>query len=230
MKKSILIIGGGFGLSWSIARLFSKEGMDVSIASRNIEKYANLDSEIKLNLYNCDASIIEDVNKLFENIDKNTGTPDLVVYNPSARVRGAIGELNPNEVKKALEITSFGGFLVAQEAAKRMMKRGSGSIFFTGATAGVKGFPNSSVFAMGKFALRGLAQSLARELHPKNIHIGHFVIDGGISKSKYFGNNNNENDGLLDPDEIAKTYLNFYKQNKSAWSWEIEIRPWVEKF
>ena len=230
MKKSILIIGGGFGLSWSIARLFSKEGMDVSIASRNIEKYANLDSEIKLNLYNCDASIIEDVNKLFENIDKNTGTPDLVVYNPSARVRGPIGELNPNEVKKALEITSFGGFLVAQESAKRMMKRGSGSIFFTGATAGVKGFPNSSVFAMGKFALRGLAQSLARELHPKNIHIGHFVIDGGISKSKYFGNNNNENDALLDPDEIAKTYLNFYKQNKSAWSWEIEIRPWVEKF
>ena len=230
MKKSILIIGGGFGLSWSIARLFSKEGMDVSIASRNIEKYANLDSEIKLNLYNCDASIIEDVNKLFENIDKNTGTPDLVVYNPSARVRGPIGELNPNEVKKALEITSFGGFLVAQESAKRMMKRGSGSIFFTGATAGVKGFPNSSVFAMGKFALRGLAQSLARELHPKNIHIGHFVIDGGISKSKYFGNNNNENDGLLDPDEIAKTYLNFYKQNKSAWSWEIEIRPWVEIF
>ena len=105
MKKSILIIGGGFGLSWSIARLFSKEGMDVSIASRNIEKYANLDSEIKLNLYNCDASIIEDVNKLFENIDKNTGTPDLVVYNPSARVSGPIGELNPNEVKKALEIT-----------------------------------------------------------------------------------------------------------------------------
>ena len=230
MKKSILIIGGGFGLSWSIARLFSKEGMGVSIASRNIEKYSNLDSEIKLNLYNCDASIIEDVNKLFENIDKNTGTPDLVVYNPSARVRGPIGELNPNEVKKALEITSFGGFLVAQESAKRMMKRGSGSIFFTGATAGVKGFPNSSVFAMGKFALRGLAQSLARELHPKNIHIGHFVIDGGISKSKYFDNNNNENDALLDPDEIAKTYLNFYKQNKSAWSWEIEIRPWVEKF
>ena len=227
MKKSILIIGGGFGLSWSIARLFSKEGMDVSIASRNIEKYANLDSEIKLNLYNCDASIIEDVNKLFENIDKNTGTPDLVVYNPSARVRGPIGELNPNEVKKALEITSFGGFLVAQEAAKRMMKRGSGSIFFTGATAGVKGFPNSSVFAMGKFALRGLAQSLARELHPKNIHIGHFVIDGGIS-SEIRPDNGEQN--LLNPDEIAKTYLSFHRQNRSAWAWEVELRPWVERF
>ncbi len=230
MKKSILIIGGGFGLSWSIARLFAKEGMNVSIASRNSKKYENLDSEIKLELYNCDASIIEDVNKLFENVDQKTGTPDLVVYNPSSRLRGPIGNLDPNEVKKALEITSFGGFLVAQEAAKRMIKRGSGSIFFTGATAGVKGFPNSSVFAMGKFALRGLAQSLARELHPKNIHIGHFVIDGGIAKSKFFGENHNENLSLLDPDEIAKTYLDFFKQNRSAWSWEIEIRPWVEKF
>jgi len=230
MKKSILIIGGGFGLSWSIARLFSKEGMDVSIASRNIEKYANLDSEIKLNLYNCDASIIEDVNKLFKNIDKNTGTPDLVVYNPSARVRGPIGELNPNEVKKALEITSFGGFLVAQEAAKRMMKRGSGSIFFTGATAGVKGFPNSSVFAMGKFALRGLAQSLARELHPKNIHVGHFVIDGGIRSKHNTDTQDKDKDDMLDPDAIAETYLKFHHQKRSAWAWEIELRPWVEKF
>ena len=230
MSKNILIVGAGLGLSFSLARLFHKEGMKVSLAARNIDKLKELSSKIDANIYQCDSSEVSEVENLFNILDTQIGTPDLVIYNPSARVRGPIGELNPNEVKKALEITSFGGFLVAQEAAKRMMKRGSGSIFFTGATAGVKGFPNSSVFAMGKFALRGLAQSLARELHPKNIHIGHFVIDGGISKSKYFGNNNNENDGLLDPDEIAKTYLNFYKQNKSAWSWEIEIRPWVEKF
>ena len=230
MRKNILIVGAGLGLSFSLARLFYKEGMKVSLAARNIDKLKELSSKIDANIYQCDSSEVSEVENLFNILDTQIGTPDLVVYNPSARVRGPIGELNPNEVKKALEITSFGGFLVAQEAAKRMMKRGSGSIFFTGATAGVKGFPNSSVFAMGKFALRGLAQSLARELHPKNIHIGHFVIDGGISKSKYFGNNNNENDALLDPDEIAKTYLNFYKQNKSAWSWEIEIRPWVEKF
>ena len=230
MSKNILIVGAGLGLSFSLARLFHKEGMKVSLAARNIDKLKELSSKIDANIYQCDSSEVSEVENLFNILDTQIGTPDLVIYNPSARVRGPIGELNPNEVKKALEITSFGGFLVAQEAAKRMMKRGSGSIFFTGATAGVKGFPNSSVFAMGKFALRGLAQSLARELHPKNIHIGHFVIDGGISKSKYFGNNNNENDGILDPDEIAKTYLNFYKQNKSAWSWEIEIRPWVEKF
>ena len=225
-----IIVGAGFGLSFSLARLFHKEGMKVSLAARNIDKLKELSSKIDANIYQCDSSEVSEVENLFNILDTQIGTPDLVIYNPSARVRGPIGELNPNEVKKALEITSFGGFLVAQEAAKRMMKRGSGSIFFTGATAGVKGFSNSSVFAMGKFALRGLAQSLARELHPKNIHIGHFVIDGGISKSKYFGDNNNENDALLDPDEIAKTYLNFYKQNKSAWSWEIEIRPWVEKF
>ena len=230
MSKNILIVGAGLGLSFSLARLFHKEGMKVSLAARNIDKLKELSSKIDANIYQCDSSEVSEVENLFNILDTQIGTPDLVIYNPSARVRGPIGELNPNEVKKALEITSFGGFLVAQEAAKRMMKRGSGSIFFTGATAGVKGFPNSSVFAMGKFALRGLAQSLARELHPKNIHIGHFVIDGGISKSKYFGDNNNENDALLDPDEIAKTYLNFYKQNKSAWSWEIEIRPWVEKF
>ena len=230
MSKNILIVGAGLGLSFSLARLFHKEGMKVSLAARNIDKLKELSSKIDANIYQCDSSEVSEVENLFNILDTQIGTPDLVIYNPSARVRGPIGELNPNEVKKALEITCFGGFLVAQEAAKRMMKRGSGSIFFTGATAGVKGFPNSSVFAMGKFALRGLAQSLARELHPKNIHVGHFVIDGGISKSKYFGNNNNENDALLDPDEIAKTYLNFYKQNKSAWSWEIEIRPWVEKF
>ena len=230
MSKNILIVGAGLGLSFSLARLFHKEGMKVSLAARNIDKLKELSTKIDANIYQCDSSEVSEVENLFNILDTQIGTPDLVIYNPSARVRGPIGELNPNEVKKALEITSFGGFLVAQEAAKRMMKRGSGSIFFTGATAGVKGFPNSSVFAMGKFALRGLAQSLARELHPKNIHVGHFVIDGGIAKSNYFGNNNNENDALLDPDEIAKTYLNFYKQNKSAWSWEIEIRPWVEKF
>ena len=230
MRKNILIVGAGLGLSFSLARLFYKEGMKVSLAARNIDKLKELSSKIDANIYQCDSSEVSEVENLFNILDTQIGTPDLVVYNPSARVRGPIGELNPNEVKKALEITSFGGFLVAQEAAKRMMKRGSGSIFFTGATAGVKGFPNSSVFAMGKFALRGLAQSLARELHPKNIHIGHFVIDGGIAKSKYLGEDSNPNSALLDPDEIAKTYLNFFKQDKSSWSWEIEIRSWLEKF
>ena len=138
--------------------------------------------------------------------------------------------MDPHATLESLKVTCFGAFLIAQQAASRMQKRGSGSIFFTGASAGVKAFPNSSVFAMGKFGLRGLAQSLARELHPQNIHIGHFVIDGGIAGSKFFGDNGNSDNSMLDPDEIAKTYLSFYNQDKSAWSWEIEVRPWVEKF
>ena len=163
-------------------------------------------------------------------LDKTIGTPNLVIYNAAARVRGGITELDPIQTQDAINVTCFGAFLVAQEAAKRMLKKNSGSIFFTGATAGVKGFANSSVFAMGKFGLRGLAQALARELHPQNIHIGHFVIDGGIAKSKDFGGNENSNDSLLDPDEIAKTYLDFHKQHRSAWAWEVDLRPWVESF
>ena len=157
-------------------------------------------------------------------LDKTIGTPNLVIYNAAARVRGGITELDPIQTQEAINVTCFGAFLVAQEAAKRMLKKNSGSIFFTGATAGVKGFANSSVFAMGKFGLRGLAQSLARELHPQNIHIGHFVIDGGI------GYESNRDYAMINPDEIAKTYLNIYHQDKSAWSWEVELRTWKEKF
>ena len=149
----------------------------------------------------------------------------MVIYNPSSRIRGPIDELEPQRTKEALETNCFGAFLVAQQATKRMLKQGHGSIFFTGASASVKGFANSSVFAMGKFALRGLAQSLARELHPKNIHIGHFVIDGDICSGS-----ENESDVRLDPKAIAETYLQFHRQNRSAWSWEVELRPWVEKF
>ena len=181
-------------------------------------------------LHKCDASKIEDVNLLFEELDAKSGTPDLVVYNPSSRLHGAIETLNAEKTKEALEVTCFGAFLVAQQAAKRMLARGSGSIFFTGASAGVKGFANSSVFAMGKFGLRGLAQALARELHPKNIHIGHFVIDGGIKSDARPERQGNGDYDMLDPDEIAKTYLQFHNQHKSAWAWEIELRPWVETF
>ncbi len=230
MGQNILIIGVGLGLSFSLARIFHNQGMKVSLASRNTDKLKKISSEIGASVYQCDASEIKEVENLFNRLDDTIGSPDLVIYNPSARVRGPVGNLDPIVVKKALDITCFGAFLVAQEATKRMLKAGKGSIFFTGATAGVKGFANSSVFAMGKFGLRGLAQSLARELHPQNIHIGHFVIDGGIAGSKFFGDNGNSDNSMLDPDEIAKTYLSFYNQDKSAWSWEIEVRPWVEKF
>ena len=224
MTESVLIVGVGSGLSASLARLCSKKNMVVNLAARNIDKLKALKEETNANTYQCDSTNKESVSNLFKELDSTIGTPNLVIYNAAARVRGSIAELDPAQTQKAIEVTCYGAFLVAQESAKRMLKRKSGSIFFTGATAGVKGFANSSVFAMGKFGLRGLAQSLARELHPQNIHIGHFIIDGGI------GSKSDTNYKMIHPDSIAKTYLDFYDQDSSAWSWEIELRTSKEKF
>tara|TARA_A100001015_G_scaffold186309_1_gene207344 strand:- start:627 stop:1304 length:678 start_codon:yes stop_codon:yes gene_type:complete len=225
MAESVLIVGAGVGLSASLARKCFNSGMHVTLAARNIEKIKHIAKEIKAAVFACDASEPDQVKELFKLQDGFGRSLDLVVYNPSARVRGPIHELDIKQTKKALEITSFGAFLVAQQASQRMLQQGHGSIFFTGASAGVKGFANSSVFAMGKFGLRGLAQALARELHPKNIHIGHFIIDGRITSVPEGGNDN-----YLNADSIADTYLQFHRQNRSAWSWEVELRPWVETF
>ena len=223
MSKVVLIVGVGPGLSSSIARLCASRKMKVILAARDIEKLENLKKEIDAITISCDASDIKSVRNLFKEVDK-IGVPNLVIYNPSMRVKGSITEIDAIQVQKAINVTCFGAFMISQEASKRMLKRKSGSIFFTGATAGVKGFANSSAFAMGKFALRGLAQSLARELHPQNIHIGHFVIDGAIGREPYGDYQ------TMHPDEIAKSYLSFYDQEKSAWAWEIELRTSVEKF
>jgi short-subunit dehydrogenase len=230
MSESVLIVGAGLGLSASLARLCNNNGMKVVLAARNIKKLDSLKKEINAETLSCDVGDIQSVYSLFESMDKSIGTPNLVIYNPSVRIKGSIIELDAEETRSAINITCFGAFLVAQEAAKRMLSRGSGSIFFTGASAGVKGFANSSVFAMGKFGLRGLAQSLARELHPNNIHIGHFIIDGGIQSKNNITNQFLGKDNMLDPDSIAKSYLEFHRQDRSAWAWEIELRPWVEKF
>ena len=229
MSQSVLIVGAGSGLSASLARRCHAAGMKVALAARDGEKARAVVQETGASLHRCDASSIEDVAALFAALDAGTGTPDLVVYNPSARLRGPITELDPEATRAAIETTCFGAFLVAQQAARQMLARGSGSILFTGASAGVKGFANSSVFAMGKFGLRGLAQSLARELHPQNIHIGHFVIDGGIASERQ-DRKDDGSDRMLDPDAIAEAYLQFHNQHRSAWAWEVELRPWVETF
>ncbi len=226
MEKAI-IVGAGYGLSASLARLLSKSGFDLILASRNVEKNYNLAKETNAKLEECDVTSIQQVENLFKKADDILGTPDLVIFNPSARLRGTVEKLDMRAAKKAIEVSTIGALSVAKEAATRMLPRGSGSIFFTGASASVKGFANSSVFAVGKFGLRGLAQSLARELHPKNIHIGHFVVDGQISPPL---DTNNELDSKLISDEIANTYLNMHRQHRSVWSWEIELRPWVERF
>ncbi|MBD2497998.1 SDR family NAD(P)-dependent oxidoreductase [Nostoc sp. FACHB-280] len=229
MTTTALIVGAGNGLSASLARLFAAEGMSVALAARQIDKLNTLSQEIGAVSFACDASQPNDVNQLFNNVEQKLGAPTVVVYNPSFRVTGPLIDLDPSEVAKSLEITAYGGFLVAQAAAKRMLKLGEGAIFFTGASASVKGYPRSAPFAMGKFALRGLVQSIARELAPQNIHIAHFIIDGGI-RSDIRQETPDKPDSLLDPDAIAQTYLNILRQPRSAWTWEVELRPWVETF
>jgi len=226
--RSALIVGAGSGLSASLARAFTKSVMTVALAARSVDKLSQLAKETGAKTYACDASQRGDVDKLFAALD-SAGAPDVVVYNASYRARGPLIDLDPAEVQKSIIVSAFGGFLVAQAAARRMLPKKRGAIFFTGASASVKGYAQSAPFAMGKFALRGLAQSMARELSPLGIHVAHFVIDGGI-KSARRAEPPDAPDSLLDPDAIAQSYLHVLAQPRSAWTQEIELRPWVEKF
>jgi NAD(P)-dependent dehydrogenase (short-subunit alcohol dehydrogenase family) len=224
-----LIIGAGSGLSASIARLFAKNGLKVALAARGIDDLAPLAKDIGGKAFSCDASDRAAVVKLFADVEAAIGAPDVVIYNASYRTRGPFVELDPAEVQKSIAVSAFGGFLVAQEAAKRMLPQAHGAIMFTGASASVKGYALSAPFAMGKFALRGLAQSLARELSPQGIHVVHVVVDGGI-RSDRRSDPADKPDSTLDPDAIAESYFYLLLQPRSAWTWEIEVRPWVERF
>lgn len=230
-KEIALIVGSGPGLSASLAHKFADDRMEVALAARNSGKLLQLVQDTGAHAFDCDASEPAHVEKLFADVTEQLGAPDVVVYNPSYRTRGPLVELDPAEVEKALMISCFGGFLVGQAAAKAMLEKGSGSILFTGASASVKGYRHSAPFAMGKFGLRGLAQSMARELAPENIHVAHFVIDGGISKGEDDERlSDRGEDALLSPDAIADTYLHVHRQHRSAWTWEVELRPWLENF
>ena len=231
MGETALIVGAGSGLSASFARRLARENIRVALAARNTDKLSDLSSEIDAQCFACNCSDPDEVGELYEWFDKEFGIPSLVLFNASSRVRGSVEELDPIAVRDAIITTCYGGFLVAQGAARRMLNAGAGTILLSGASASVKGYPQSSTFAMGKFGLRGLAQSMARELAPKNIHVAHFVIDGGISK----GPNDRRlegkaEDGLLDPDAIAESYYQVFRQHRSAWTWELALRPWVESF
>lgn len=227
--RTALIVGAGSGLSASLARTFAKAGLKVALAARRAANLASLAQETGAKAFACDATDRAAVTKLFTDVEAALGPPDVVVYNASYRTRGPFVELDADEVAKSLNVSAYAGFLVAQEAATRMLPKRHGAIFFTGASASVKGYAQSAPFAMGKFALRGLAQSMARELSPQGIHIGHVVIDGGI-KSGRRPNPPDKPDSMLDPDAIAQSYLHLLQQPRSAWAWEIELRPWVEKF
>ena len=221
-----LIVGAGSGLSASLARRFAAEGTSIALAARDPNKLAALVEETGARAYACDTSQADDVATLFEKLSNDFGTLEVAVYNPSFRTRGPITDIDPADVERALAVTVFGAFLVGQAAARLMVAQGHGSILFTGASAGVKGYPQSASFAMGKFGLRGLAQSMARELAPQGIHVAHFVIDGGIRGRDV----DSGSDKMLDPDAIAESYYQTHIQHRSAWSWEIEVRPWLENF
>jgi NAD(P)-dependent dehydrogenase (short-subunit alcohol dehydrogenase family) len=229
MVSTALIVGVGDGISASFARLLARDGVKVGLAARRPQQLEALRAEIGGLAFGCDVTEASEVGRLFAEADAKLGGLDVVHYNPSYRVQGPFVELDPEEVRKTLMVSAYGGFLVAQQAARRMLARGSGAILFTGASASVKGYAGSAPFAMGKFALRGLAQSLARELAPKNIHVAHFVIDGGVRSARR-PEPADRPDSLLDPDAIAQSYLAILKQPRSAWSWEVELRPWVETF
>ena len=227
--KTALIVGAGSGLSASLARLLSKAGLKLALAARSPDDLADLVRETGAVAFACDASKEDQVARLFADVEGALGAPDVTIYNASFRTRGAFTELVPADVERALAVTSFGAFLMAQQAARRMLPNKHGAIFFTGASASVKGYAKSAPFAMAKFALRGLSQSLARELQPQGIHVAHFVIDGGI-RSERRPVPADKPDSLLDPDAIAQTYLDVLRQPRNAWTSEVELRPWVETF
>lgn len=228
--KRLLIVGAGTGLSASIAWVFAREGLAVALAARTVGDLSGLSLELGCKAYPCDAARPDQVARLFHDVEADFGAaPDVVVYNAGARVRGPVISLKPQDVETALAVGAFGGFLVGQEAARRMVPHGHGAILFTGASASIKGYAESAPFAMAKFALRGLAQSMARELAPQGIHVAHFVIDGGI-RSAARGEAPGKPDSMLDPGAIAEEYLRTVRQHRSAWSWEMELRPWVERF
>jgi NAD(P)-dependent dehydrogenase (short-subunit alcohol dehydrogenase family) len=226
-SEVVVIVGAGQGLSASLARMLAGQGAQVVLAARDVSKLSALVADTGARAVACDVSAPAEVKALFEDVDAAEGAASLVVFNPSLRVPGPLVDIDPAAVSASLMTTAFGGFLVGQAAARRMLARGGGSILFTGASASVKGYPRSAAFAMGKFALRGLAQSMARELAPRNIHVAHFVIDGGIRKP---GNADDDADATLHPDAIAESYLAVHRQHRSAWTWEMELRPWVETF
>ncbi|MBO9453401.1 SDR family NAD(P)-dependent oxidoreductase [Tropicibacter sp. R16_0] len=229
--KHALIIGAGPGLSASLARLFHANGLRVSLAARKPSDLSGLAKDIQANTYSCNASRHQEVVELFAELDR-AQAPDVLVYNPSRAIRKPFIQLDAARVETAMQVNAMGAFYAAQEAAKRMVAQNHGAILFTGASAGMKGYPQSATFAMGKFALRGLAQSLARELHPQGVHIGHMVVDGRIRNADrpgYLDEPGNP-DSRLSPDAIAESYWHFLQQDRSAWSWEMELRPWVEDF
>jgi NAD(P)-dependent dehydrogenase (short-subunit alcohol dehydrogenase family) len=222
-KRVALIVGAGPGISAAFGEALVADGYQVALSSRNLDKLKSLAAKMNAAAFAVDASSPQSLVQLFNDVDRSFGEPEVVLFNPSARIRGDLLTLDIEAASAAIQTTAIGALVTAQESARRMLPRGRGSIFFTGATAGVKGFARSSAFAMGKFAVRGLAQSLARELGPQGIHVVHFVIDGGVVQGS-------QDLSVLSPRAIASSYMAALAQPPGAWSWELELRSYAEPF
>jgi NAD(P)-dependent dehydrogenase (short-subunit alcohol dehydrogenase family) len=226
----VLIVGVGPGLGAALGRRFAKAGAKVALASRRLEPVQEIAQEYGASAYACDATNEQSVLDLYAAVERDLGTPTVVVYNASGRVRGSVLDIEVDAFKEAWDRGCLGGFIVAREAGRRMVKKGAGTILFTGATASVKSYAQSAGFAVGKFGLRALSFSMARDLGPQGVHVAHVIVDGGILGPHHAPEGDKPEDHLLRPDAIAETYYQLHMQHRSSWAAEIDVRPWVERF
>lgn len=231
-----LVFGVGPGLGLSLANCFANAGMKVGIAARQTDHLSTWSAEIsdtglQAKAFPCDVTSEENVVETFVKIQRDFGTPDLVVYNAGAFMPADVIDIKTEDFEQCWRVGCLGGFFVGREAARLMLGQGGGTIIFTGATASLRGSARFANLAVGKFGLRALAQSMARELGPKGIHIAHVIIDGQIQSERYAElAKERPEDGLLNSDAIADSYLQLHLQHRSSWTQELDLRPWTEKF
>ena len=240
-KKVALVIGAGTSLGSAVARCFARDGLTAVVARRTGEELSTLKKEIEdfggtCHPFSLDARKEDDVINLINKIENEIGEIEVAVYNIGANIKFGITETTSQKYYKVWEMAAFGAFLMGREVAKKMISRKKGTIIFTGATASVRGGDGFAAFAGAKHAKRALAQSMARELGPKGIHVAHVIIDGAIDTpwvNKLFPDYVKEKkkiDGLMNPDDIASNYIMLHKQSRNAWTQELDLRPWVEKW
>ena len=234
-NKSCIILGAGPSIGLAAAKKFASHGYNIALASRNKNKLDILAKNedlknIKVETFEVDASNENQILALVQSAEKNLGPVEVGIYNPSKFVKKSILDLTSKEIEQAWKVSCLGGFMFAKELAKLMMTRKRGTIIFTGATAGMRGGNGFAAFAIGKFGLRALAESMAREMHPKGIHVIWVNIDGAIMNTQINNNNKEEDEKFIKPDDIANNYFQLHSQNRSAWSHTAELRTWKEKF
>ncbi len=234
MSQTAVVVGVGPGLGAALVRKFAAAGMQVIAAARHIDRLRGLPDEAgaeAVRLAACDATDPGAIARLFEELRRDEAELAIAVFNAGSFAPAQVVDIEPADFERCWRVGAFGGFLVGQAAARLMLSQGHGTIIFTGATASLRGGAGFANLASPKFALRALAQSMARELGPQGIHVAHVIIDGQIRSPRYAQRLAERGpDSLLDPDAIAEVYLDLHRQHRSAWTQELDLRPWVERF